>query len=44
MRGSLFQITTFTEPTVTPAEKGELLLQLEKAFPTTMWTSHPLFQ
>jgi hypothetical protein len=36
MRGSLFKITTFTEPTATWAEKAELPLQLEKAIPTTM--------
>jgi hypothetical protein len=36
MRGSLFQISTFTEPTATLTEKAELPLQLEKAFPTTM--------
>jgi hypothetical protein len=32
----LFQISTFTEPTVTGAEKGELPLQLEKTFLATM--------
>jgi hypothetical protein len=36
MRGSSFQIYTFTEPTATRAEKAELPLQLEKALPTTM--------
>jgi hypothetical protein len=36
MRGSLFQITTFNNPTVTWAEKAEMPLQFEKAFPTTM--------
>jgi hypothetical protein len=36
MRGFSFQISTFTEPTATRAEKEELPLQLEKAFPTTM--------
>jgi hypothetical protein len=36
MRGSSFQITTFSEPTATRAEKVELPLQLEKAFPITM--------
>jgi hypothetical protein len=32
MRGYLFQITTFTEPIATRAEKAELPLRLEKAF------------
>jgi hypothetical protein len=36
MRGSLFKITTFIEPTAPRVEKAELPLQLEKAFPTTM--------
>jgi hypothetical protein len=36
MRGSSFQISTFTKPTVNRAEKEELPLQLEKALPTTM--------
>jgi hypothetical protein len=36
MRGSLFQISTFTEPTAIRAEKAELLLQLKKVFPTTV--------
>jgi hypothetical protein len=36
MRGSLFQIITFIEPTATRAEKAELPLQLEKAFLITM--------
>jgi hypothetical protein len=36
MRGFLFQISTFIEPTASRAEKAELPLQLEKAFPTTM--------
>jgi hypothetical protein len=36
MGSSLFQITTFIEPTATQAEKVELALQLQKAFPTTM--------
>jgi hypothetical protein len=30
MRGSLFKITTFVDPTATQAEKAELPLQLEK--------------
>jgi hypothetical protein len=34
--GTLFQITTFIEPTANWAEKGELPLQLEKASPTFM--------
>jgi hypothetical protein len=38
MRGSLFQSTTFIEPTATRAEKAELPLLLEKAFPITMLT------
>jgi hypothetical protein len=33
MRGSSFQISTFTEPTATQAEKAELPLQLGKASP-----------
>jgi hypothetical protein len=36
MRGLLFQIITFIEPTAIRAEKAELPLQLEKAFPITM--------
>jgi hypothetical protein len=36
MRGFLFQITTFIEPTATRVEKAELPLQLKKAFPITM--------
>jgi hypothetical protein len=36
MRDFLFQISTFIEPTASRAEKAELPLQLEKAFPTTM--------
>jgi hypothetical protein len=36
MRGSLFQIISFIEPTATRAEKAELPLQLEEAFPLTM--------
>jgi hypothetical protein len=36
MRGSLLQIITFIKPTDTRAEKAELPLQLEKAFPITM--------
>jgi hypothetical protein len=36
MRGSLFQTTTFIEPTETWEEKAELPLQLEEAFPITM--------
>jgi hypothetical protein len=44
MRGSLFQIISFTEPTATRAEKAELPLQLVKAFPITMYTYLPLFQ
>jgi hypothetical protein len=36
MRGSLFQSITFIEPTATRAEKEELPLQFEKAFPITM--------
>jgi hypothetical protein len=36
MRGPLFQITTFIKLTATQAEKEELPLQLEKAFPITM--------
>jgi hypothetical protein len=35
MSGYLFQITTFIEPTTTLAEKAELPLRLEKAFPIT---------
>jgi hypothetical protein len=36
--GRLFQITTFIEPTATRAEKAELPLRLEEAFPKTMLT------
>jgi hypothetical protein len=36
MRGSLFQIITFIDPTATRVEKAELPLQLEKAIPKTM--------
>jgi hypothetical protein len=36
MKGSLFQITAFFEPTAIRAEKVELPLQLKKAYPTTM--------
>jgi hypothetical protein len=36
MRGSLFKISTFTEPTATRVEKAELPLQLENAFPISM--------
>jgi hypothetical protein len=36
MRGSLFQIITFIEPTANRAEKAGLSLQLKKAFPITM--------
>jgi hypothetical protein len=36
MRGFSVKITTFIKPTATRAEKAELPLQLEKAFPTTM--------
>jgi hypothetical protein len=36
MRGSLYQITTFTEPTDTQAEKAELPLRLEEDFPIAM--------
>jgi hypothetical protein len=32
MRGSLYQITTFTDPTATQAENAELPLLLEEAF------------
>jgi hypothetical protein len=32
MRGSLFQISTFIEPTATRAEKAELPLRLEETF------------
>jgi hypothetical protein len=32
----LFQITTFMEPTATQAEKAELPLRLEEAFPIAM--------
>jgi hypothetical protein len=39
MRGALYQISTFTAPTATLAEKAELSLQLEKAFPTTILVS-----
>jgi hypothetical protein len=31
MKGSIYQITTFTEPIATREEKAELPLQLEKA-------------
>jgi hypothetical protein len=44
MRGSLFQITTFIEPMATRAEKAELSLRLDEAFPITMVIYHPLFQ
>jgi hypothetical protein len=33
MRGSLFQITTFIEQTAIRAEKAEMPLRLEMAFP-----------
>jgi hypothetical protein len=36
MRGSLFQITAFFEPTATRPEKAELPLRLEEALPITM--------
>jgi hypothetical protein len=36
MRGLSLQISTFTEPTATRAEKAELPLQLEKEFPTAV--------
>jgi hypothetical protein len=36
MRGSLYQITTFIEPTATQAEKAELPLRLQEAFPIAM--------
>jgi hypothetical protein len=36
MRGFAFKITTFIEQSATRAEKAELPLQLEKAFPITM--------
>jgi hypothetical protein len=36
MRSYLFQITTFIEPTGTQAEKAELPLLLEEAFPLAM--------
>jgi hypothetical protein len=36
MRSSLFQITTFIEPTVTGAEKAKLPLRLEEAFHITI--------
>jgi hypothetical protein len=36
MRDSLFQITTFIEPTATLAEKAELPLRLGEAFPIPM--------
>jgi hypothetical protein len=36
MRDFLFKNTTFIELTATRAEKAELPLQLEKAFPITM--------
>jgi hypothetical protein len=36
MSDSLFQITTFIEPTATRVEKEELLLRLEEAFTITM--------
>jgi hypothetical protein len=36
MRDSLFEITTFIEPTATRAQKAELPLRLEEAFPITM--------
>jgi hypothetical protein len=44
MSGSLFKISTFTEPTASRAEKEDLPLQLEKAFLIIMQTYHPLFQ
>jgi hypothetical protein len=44
MRGYLFQIATFIEPTAARAEKAELPLRLEEAFPTTLYTYNPLFQ
>jgi hypothetical protein len=36
MRGSLFQITSFIVPTATRAEKPELPLRLDEAFPIHM--------
>jgi hypothetical protein len=41
MRGFSFQIFAFTEPIAIRAEKAELPLQLEKASPTTTYTSLP---
>jgi hypothetical protein len=36
MTDSLFQITTFIEPTATRVEKAELLLRLGEEFPIAM--------
>jgi hypothetical protein len=44
MRGYLFQTITFIGLTASQVEKGELSLQLEKAFLTTMQTSLLLLQ
>jgi hypothetical protein len=44
MRVSLFQITTFTEPTTTREESAEPSLQLEKASPIPMSTYHHFFK
>jgi hypothetical protein len=41
MRGSSFQIITFIGLTASREEKAELPLQLEKAFPITMYVDMP---